>query len=93
MIIYIAGPITGHLNYRTKFKKAERRLMAMGHIVINPSYLPNGLKEYMPICKAMIDQADAIFFLHGFETSIGSMEEYDYAKINKMAIFFEDKKS
>lgn len=84
MIIYLAGPITGVFNYRNRFSKIERKLSKMGHIVINPSYLPGtGLKDYMPICKAMIDQADAIYFMSGFEFSVGSLEEFDYAKTKK----------
>ena len=90
MIVYIAGPITGHLRYRENFKKAEDTLTAMGHIVINPSRLPSGLEHYMQICKAMIDQADAIFFLRGWEGSKGGMEEYKYAVDTGKKIFYEE---
>lgn len=79
MKIYIAGPITGHLNYRSKFKKAENELIKKGHTVLNPAYLPDGLKDYMPICKAMIDQADALYMLEGYESSVGAKEELAYA--------------
>ena len=88
MIIYIAGPITGDFDYRTKFKKAERKLVKKGHIIINPSYLPNGLEEYMGICKAMIEQVDAVYFLDGFEHSEGCKEELKYArKIGKRILY------
>lgn len=93
MIIYIAGPITGVFNYRNMFLRAEKKLTTKGHIVINPSYLPNGLSDYMPICKAMLDQSDAVYFINGFDKSIGALEEFDYAKLNKIAMFFEDKPS
>lgn len=43
----------------------------------------------MPICKAMLDQADAIYLLNNWENSIGATEEYNYA--NKK-IFFGKKR-
>lgn len=87
MKIYIAGPITGHLDYREKFAEAEKKLVSMGHIAINPSFLPPGLKDYMPTCKAMIDQAEAIYLLDGWEYSIGAKEENEYAKETRKTIF------
>lgn len=89
MKIYIAGPITGHLNYKTHFTAAERSLRRKGHITINPSFLPDGLEDYMPICKAMIDQADAVYMLVGWENSIGAKEEQLYARIKNKKLFFQ----
>lgn len=79
MKIYIAGPITGIIDYKQKFMAAEEKVKEMGHIAINPAYLPEGLRDYMGICKAMIDQADAIILLDGWEDSKGSCEELTYA--------------
>ncbi len=90
MRVYIAGPITGVFNYRKKFGRAERKLTAMGHIVINPSFLPSGLDDYMRICKAMLDQADAVYFLCDSEKSIGAKEEYIYSKKIGIKILFEE---
>lgn len=89
MKIYIAGPITGVLDYRQNFEKAERELKAKGHIVLSPSYLPAGLKDYMLICCTMIDQADAVYFLNGWECSIGSALEKVYAVGHDKRILFE----
>lgn len=89
MIIYIAGPITNEFDYRAKFKKAEKFLAKKGHIIINPSYLPNGLSNYMPICKAMIDQADAVYFLDKYNESIGCLEELEYARSKGKRIIYE----
>ena len=83
MKIYIAGPITGLFDYRKNFKEAEQELIAKGHTVINPAYLPIGLKDYMPICKAMIDQCDTVYFLKGWDVSIGALEEYEYVENNE----------
>lgn len=90
MKIYIAGPITGILNYRNHFAAAERKLKRKGHITINPSFLPAGLSDYMMICKSMIDQADALYLLNGYQSSIGAMEEYLYARYKKKKIFFQE---
>lgn len=89
MIVYIAGPITGKLNYRKKFKEVEKMLQEMGHIVINPSNLPNGLAFYMSICKAMIDQADALYFMDGWQYSEGSLIEESYARKKKKKLYYE----
>jgi len=83
MKIYIAGPITGKFDYREKFKTAEQELIAKGHIVINPASLPSGLKDYMPICKAMIDQCDTVYFLKEWDVSVGALEEYEYVEKNE----------
>lgn len=90
MKIYIAGPITGHLNYRSKFKKAENELIKKGHTVLNPAYLPDGLKDYIKICKAMIDQSDALYMLEGHEDSVGAKEELEYAHTTKKKVLFDE---
>jgi hypothetical protein len=89
MKIYIAGPITGIFDYKKKFKDVERRISSKGHIILNPSFLPDGLKDYMSICKAMIDQADAVYFMRGWENSMGSKEEFAYARSKGMKIITE----
>lgn len=91
VIIYIAGPITGIYDYKRQFRKRERMLKTMGHVVLNPSFLPSGLEDYMPTCKAMIDQSDAIYFMDGWKGSIGAKEEYEYAKqLGKKIIYESD---
>ena len=95
MVIYIAGPITGHFDYRNKFKEAEAMISKLGHTVINPSTLPPGLKsneDYMHICKSMIDVADGVYFLKGWENSKGAMEEHSYS-VDKDKMIFEESNS
>lgn len=90
MRIYIAGPITGIVDYKKKFMEAEEKIKSMGHIAINPAFLPEGLKDYMKICKAMVDQADAIILLSGWEKSVGACEELEYASDRGKRAFQED---
>ena len=51
MKIYLAGRIAGDRKYRAKFREATRALEGMGHVVLNPATLPDGLtdrKFYVP---------------------------------------------
>lgn len=95
MKIYIAGKITGDENYYEKFLKAELRLEHDGHTVINPARLPLGLKpmEYMHICFAMIEIADAVCLLPDFEDSLGASLEALYAGEKKKKIIYYAKYS
>ena len=98
MKIYIAGKITGHENYKSDFKKAELDLKLKGHIVLNPADTVariDGLKheEYLHICLAMIDIADAVTFLPNWKDSKGAKMEMEYAKkANKKIMYLEDLK-
>lgn len=80
MIIYIAGAMTGKFNYKEKFMEAERKIKELGHIVVNPAYLPEGLLDYFEINKAMIDQCNGIYVLSGSEYSVGTMKEVAYCR-------------
>ena len=81
MKIYIAEKITGEPNYKEKFDIAATSLEAQGHIVLNPAELPEGMlpADYMRICFAMIDTADAIYLLKGWYSSSGASIERNYA--------------
>ena len=79
-VIYISGPITGVPDYYKAFEAMEDELSALGYIPLSPSRLPKGMTsaQYMRICFAMIDTADAVLFLEGWENSMGSRLERDY---------------
>jgi len=91
MKIYIAGKITGELNYKEKFDIAATSLEAQGYIVLNPAELPEGMlpADYMRICFAMIDTADAIYLLKGWYSSSGASIERNYAMYTGKSILTE----
>ncbi len=78
--IYIAGKITGDPDYKAKFKAAADAYKKEGYIVLNPSWMPQGMQpaDYMRICFAMIDTADVVAFLPGYELSSGAQLELQY---------------
>lgn len=80
-VIYIAGPIKGRADYIERFCAAQLDLEARGWIVLNPADLPAGMpaERYMPICLAMLQQADAIFMLDDWEKSDGANIELQFA--------------
>lgn len=79
-VVYISGPITGVERYGEAFEKAEDELEAAGFIPLTPTWLPKGLtnEQYMRIDLAMIDVADAVFFLPGWRESAGALMENTY---------------
>lgn len=88
MRIYISGPITGVENYRESFRKAKEALCERGYTnVINPAELCQVLPtdrttyhEYMQICIDLINLADVVVMLPGWEVSSGCNYEARYAK-------------
>lgn len=82
MKVYIAGKITGDLEYWLKFGKAAVKLRNQGYIVLNPADLPEGMmpQDYMRICFAMIDAADICVFLPDWEESRGGRLERAYCE-------------
>ena len=80
--VYIAGRISGDPSYREKFGDAEIALRRAGYVVLNPARLPDGLSQadYMRICFAMIDCADAVYFLPDWALSEGARIERAYCE-------------
>lgn len=96
MIVYIAGPMTGlPENNRPAFYSAAALIRATGRTALNPATLPDDLPDraYLPICIAMLEQADAIYLLEGWEKSVGARAERLYARRQgKLEIFERDVK-
>ena len=93
--IYISGAITGTNDFMERFQKAEEKLKEAGHMVYNParanSYMPDGTsyEEYMKVSFCLLDLADTIYMLKGWENSKGARRELEYAKEKGKAIIFE----
>lgn len=92
MRIYIAGPMTGKPDFnRTAFSLAAVRLSAQGAIPLSPAILPDGLSQadYMRICLAMLQCADGIYLLDGWQDSAGACAEVALAKKLGLTFYFQ----
>lgn len=92
MKVYIAGKITGFSGYRDRFRAGKVALEQQGHIVLNPAELPQGMtnSDYMRICFSMIDVADSVAFLSGWELSDGARLEKAYCDYIGKPIMYVD---
>ena len=83
MIIYIAGPMSGIKDHnRPLFNMVAADLADLGHSVLNPATLPDGLSQgqYMQICLPMVAVADELVMLPGWVRSEGAYIEFLLAK-------------
>lgn len=96
MIVYISGVITNDKHYRRKFAKAERKLKRRGYDVINPAKISDSLPQlswnnYMDIDKILVQQADMIYMLSDWRSSVGANIEHGMAKALGKDIVYEVK--
>lgn len=95
MRIYISGPITNVDDYKEKFATAEQylKLKYPNAEIINPTMivLPESCthEDYMKIDFMLLDLADAVYFMPGWDLSKGCNQEYGYA-MAKNLIILED---
>ena len=72
MKVYIAGPMTGLPQFnRPAFHQAALNLSFEHHVPLNPAILPDGL--------TMLQRADAIYLLTGWQFSAGARAEHALA--------------
>ena len=95
MRIYISGAITNVPHFKIHFDEAEKQLKEEHPKaeVINPTMivLPETCthEDYMKIDLMLLDLADAIYMLKGWDKSKGSCMEYGYAMAKDKIILFE----
>lgn len=94
-IVYLSGRITDNENYKKEFAAAHLFLSQMGYIVINPAELDEvaeGLtyEQYMQVCYRLVDIADIIFMVSGWQKSKGANAELSYAKSLGKEVKYQD---
>lgn len=85
MILYIAGPMTGHDQHNyPAFFDAEEQLLTAGYAVLNPARIDDlcatepgdrTWEWYMRRALRMVTDADGIALLHGWQDSRGATLE------------------
>lgn len=88
MTVYISGGISGVPDYKSKFKKAEEHILNLGFKAINPAGLKGNVMagdfdygDFMNMCLLMLETADCVYALDGWEKSDGAKEERRNAEI------------
>jgi len=90
--IYIAGPMTGHIELNfPAFHAAAARIREAGHVAINPAEInPDASmswKECMKSDIAALVTCDAIHLLPGWENSKGATLEAHIAERLEIEVF------
>lgn len=98
MVVYISGTITGTEDYWERFCKAEDEILERGFydedvITINPSKILSGLPKgtshevYMSVALKLLNLADIMVLLDGWEESEGCKQELKFAQTHEIEVF------
>lgn len=77
-VVFISGPMTGLPEFnRPAFNHAATELTSQGLTVLNPAIFPDGLEhhQYLSMTLVMLEQAEVIYLLEGWENSVGARAE------------------
>lgn len=79
-ICYLCGPIHSSDGWKA-MDRAANVLTAAGWVVLNPSLLPMGLarEQTASICKTMIECANVVITMEGYERSAAAGQDAFYA--------------
>lgn len=93
MKVYISGKITDNLHYKEDFARAEQFIKSKGYKPLNPAKIGLDLsyEEYMQLDFKLIEMADCIYMLKGWQDSKGATAELTYAKALNKKIKYEGK--
>ena len=91
-VVFISGLMTGLPDFnRAAFNAEAELLAALGFIVLNPAVFPDGLEhgQYMAMCLTMLEQADTIMLLEGWESSKGAVMEFNHARALQLPMMYQ----
>lgn len=94
-IVYLSGNLLENKNAKDEFYRAELFLKQMGYTVMNPVEILKDLQELkqedrIRVCYRLVDVADIIFMVSGWQKSKGANAELSYAKSLGKEIKYQD---
>lgn len=95
--IYISGKVTGTIDYKERFAKAEEKLRERfpDSLIANPVRVTEPVEKFsyatcMDIDLALLRHCDAIYMLRGWDASDGAQIELAFAKMYHLKILMEE---